>query len=82
MVFSNKWLGKGEPSIEELPTWSLMKYKRFQEEVCDWNQFQYLLEKLDFISKKIDLSIAQLASLYIKEAFKCNAVIIGARLES
>ena len=78
--FSNKWLGKVEPSIEELPTWSLMKYKRFQEEVCDWKQFQDLLEQLDSISKKLDLSIAQLASLFIKEEFHCNSVIIGARL--
>ena len=79
-LFSNKWLGKVEPSIEELPTWSLMKYKRFQEEVCDWKQFQDLLKQLDGISKKLDLSIAQLASLYIKEEFHCNSVIIGARL--
>jgi enamine deaminase RidA (YjgF/YER057c/UK114 family) len=78
--FSNKWLGKVEPSIEDLPTWSLMKYKRFQEEICDWKQFQDLLEQLDSISKKLDLSIAQLASLYIKEEFHCNSVIIGARL--
>ncbi|MCF8317377.1 MAG: aldo/keto reductase [Haliscomenobacter sp.] len=78
--FSNKWLGKVEPSIENLPTWSLMKYKRFQEEVCDWKQFQDLLKQLDSISKKLDLSIAQLASLYIKEEFHCNSVIIGARL--
>ena len=78
--FSNKWLGKEEPSIEDLPTWSLMKYKRFQEEVCDWNQFQDLLKQLDAISKKLDFSIAQLASLYIKEEFHCNSVIIGARL--
>jgi len=78
--FSNKWLGKVEPSIENLPTWSLMKYKRFQEEVCDWKQFQDLLKQLDGISKKLDLSIAQLASLYIKEEFHCNSVIIGARL--
>ena len=78
--FSNKWLGKVEPSIEDLPTWSLMKYKRFQEEVCDWKQFQDLLRQLDGISKKLDLSIAQLASLYIKEEFHCNSVIIGARL--
>ena len=79
-LFSNKWLGKVEPSIEELPTWSLMKYKRFQEEVCDWKQFQDLLKQLDGISKKLDLSIAQLASLYIKDEFHCNSVIIGARL--
>jgi aryl-alcohol dehydrogenase-like predicted oxidoreductase/enamine deaminase RidA (YjgF/YER057c/UK114 family) len=78
--FSNKWLGKVEPSIENLPTWSLMKYKRFQEEVCDWKQFQDLLKQLDGISKQLDLSIAQLASLYIKEEFHCNSVIIGARL--
>ena len=78
--FSNKWLGKVEPSIEDLSTWSLMKYKRFQEEVCDWKQFQDLLKQLDGISKKLDLSIAQLASLYIKDEFHCNSVIIGARL--
>jgi aryl-alcohol dehydrogenase-like predicted oxidoreductase/enamine deaminase RidA (YjgF/YER057c/UK114 family) len=78
--FSNKWLGKVEPSKEDLSTWSLMKYKRFQEEVCDWKQFQDLLKQLDIISKKLDLSIAQLASLYIKEEFQCNSVIIGARL--
>ena len=78
--FSDKWLGKGEPSIEELATWSLMKYKRFQEEVCDWSTFQNLLGKLGDISKNLNISIAQLASLYIKEENSCNSVIIGARL--
>jgi len=35
---------------------------------------------LDEISKERNLSLAQLASLYIKEEFSCNSVIIGARL--
>lgn len=78
--FSDKWLGKGEPASDELTTWSLMKYKRFQEEVCDWPTFQILLQKLDEISKNLNISIAQLASLYIKEEHNCNSVIIGARL--
>jgi aryl-alcohol dehydrogenase-like predicted oxidoreductase len=78
--FSDKWLGKNEPEMADLPTWSLMKYKRFQEEVCDWSQFQTLLQQLDEMSKNLNLSIAQLASLYIKEECSCNSVIIGARL--
>ena len=78
--FSEKWLGKEEPAIEELPTWSLMKYKRFQEEVCDWPTFQILLGKLKELSKNLNVSVAQLASLFIKEESNCNSVIIGARL--
>jgi aryl-alcohol dehydrogenase-like predicted oxidoreductase/enamine deaminase RidA (YjgF/YER057c/UK114 family) len=79
-LISDKWLGKPEPSVEEQSTWSLMKYKRFQEVVGSWPEFQSLLETLNRISKKLNISIAQLAALFIKEESNRNSVIIGARL--
>jgi len=76
---SEKWLRQPEPKIDELATWSQMKYKRFLDQAGDWDTFQELLETLLNISKNKDLSIANIASRYILEQQGVGGVIIGAR---
>jgi len=76
---SEKWLRQPEPKIDELATWSQMKYKRFLDQAGNWDTFQELLETLLTISKNKDLSIANIASRYILEQQGVGGVIIGAR---
>lgn len=77
---SDKWLGKAEPSTQTGATWSQMKYKRFIDVAGGWNRFQELLLTLDFVAKKHQVSIANVASKFIMEQAHVGGVIIGARL--
>jgi aryl-alcohol dehydrogenase-like predicted oxidoreductase len=75
---SERWLGQSDP--EELTTWSQMKYRRFIGEAGGWGFFQGLLQTLDTIAKKYDVSVANIASRFILEHEAVGGVIIGARL--
>jgi aryl-alcohol dehydrogenase-like predicted oxidoreductase/enamine deaminase RidA (YjgF/YER057c/UK114 family) len=77
---TDKWLGKSEPIIEELTTWSEMKYKRFINAAGGWEPFQNLLLTIHKIAIKHKVSMANIASRYILENEAVAAVIIGARL--
>lgn len=75
-----KWLGKTEPSIEQLSTWSEMKYKRFIDAAGGWDVFQNLLQTLHQLAQKHQVSMANMASRFVFENPHVAAVIIGARL--
>ena len=75
---SDRWLEKDEP--ETLVTWSQMKYKRFIDQIGDWENFQNLLQALNTVAKKHSVSIANVASRFIMENEAVGGVIIGARL--
>jgi aryl-alcohol dehydrogenase-like predicted oxidoreductase/enamine deaminase RidA (YjgF/YER057c/UK114 family) len=77
---SNKWLGKPEPSADELGNWSLMKYKRFIDVAGGWEKFQNVLKVLDQVAEEVGSSIATLASKYQLDQKAVGAVIVGARL--
>jgi aryl-alcohol dehydrogenase-like predicted oxidoreductase/enamine deaminase RidA (YjgF/YER057c/UK114 family) len=77
---TNKWLGKKEIPTDELSTWSEMKYKRFIDTIGNWDSFQNLLDKLNAIALKHQVSIANIASKYILEQPAVGGIIIGARL--
>ncbi|MFQ3340799.1 MAG: aryl-alcohol dehydrogenase-like predicted oxidoreductase/enamine deaminase RidA [Flavobacteriaceae bacterium] len=77
---SNRWLGKEEPSLEALQTWSQMKYKRFIDAAGGWAVFQQLLIALEQTATKHGTSIANIASRHVLENNNVAAVIIGARL--
>ncbi len=77
---SNKWLNQPEPVIDDRHTWSQMKYKRFIDLVGDWKDFQSLLQRLDVIARKYDVSIANIATKYIMDQPHVAGVILGARL--
>lgn len=77
---TDKWLGKKEPKIEELETWSEMKYKRFIDAAGGWNLFQNLLNAVKKVSDKHSVSMANIASRFVLENEAVAAIIIGARL--
>jgi len=78
--FSEKWLHQPEPAINEALTWSQMKYKRYIDAAGGWDWYQTLLASLDKIAKKHQVSIATIASTYIKDLPTVGGVIVGARL--
>ena len=77
---TERWLGREEPSMESLETWSQMKYKRYIDTAGGWQPFQALLGTLRDVAERRGLSMANVASRYILEAPAVGAVIIGARL--
>jgi aryl-alcohol dehydrogenase-like predicted oxidoreductase len=79
-LLSDKWLGKSEPTMEELKTWSQMKYKRFIDAGGGWEVYQNLLQVLKKVADKHEVSVANIASRFVLENPHVAAVIIGARL--
>lgn len=79
-LLSEKYLGKPEPSIIDLNTLSLQKYKKMIDSWGDWNLFQRLLLVMDNIAKKHNVSISNVATDYILSKETVAGVIIGARL--
>ena len=77
---TDKWLGKNEPTAEELTTWSQMKYKRFIDAAGGWTPYQNLLQTVKKIADKHDASIANIASRFILANEAVASVIVGARL--
>jgi aryl-alcohol dehydrogenase-like predicted oxidoreductase/enamine deaminase RidA (YjgF/YER057c/UK114 family) len=77
---SEKWLGKPNPNIEDLSTWSQMKYKRFIEVAGGWKIYQELLHTVNDVAQKHDVSIANIACRYILDEPSVAGIIIGARL--
>ena len=74
------WLDKPEPRIEDLATWSQMKYKRFIDAAGGWQVFQDLLHTVANIARKLGVSVANIACRYILEEPAVGGIIIGARL--
>ncbi len=76
---SEKWLDKPEPKMEELATWSEMKYKRFIDQTGSWQTFQHLLKTLAEIAQTQSVDMANVASRFILEQDGVGGVIIGSR---
>ncbi len=80
-LMSERYLGRiQEPSIAELNTLSLRKYKKMIDAWGGWNLFQELLSTLREIAQKHGVSIANVATRYILAKSAVASVIIGARL--
>ena len=77
---TERWLDQPEPSMEALPTWSQMKYKRYIDEAGGWASFQRLLKVLQRTADRHGVSMANIASRFTLEQPAVGAVIIGARL--
>ncbi|MFZ9982937.1 MAG: aldo/keto reductase [Cyclobacteriaceae bacterium] len=77
---TEKWIGKPEPTGEQLSNWSLMKYKRFIDTAGGWDKFQSLLSVLHELATEKNVSVANIASAYILGTTGVSSVIIGARL--
>ena len=78
--FSEKYLNTDEPSMADLSTASLQKYKNMIDVWGGWELFQELLVVLNNIAKKHDCSIANIATKFILDKPLVAGVIIGARL--
>ena len=77
---TERWLGKPEPSMSDLGTWSQMKYKRYIDTAGGWPPFQAVLAAVKTIADRHGVSMANIASRYVLEQPAVGAVIIGARL--
>src|SRR5919206_492960 len=80
-LMSERYLGRTQPpSIAELNTLSLRKYKKMIDAWGGWALFQELLSTLNRIAQKYNVSIANVATRYILDKAAVGGVIIGARL--
>ena len=77
---NESWLGVEEPNSDRLSTWSLMKYKRFIDQIGGWQIFQELLQCVHAIAQKYDVSIANVVSRYMLDQPEVGGITIGARL--
>ena len=77
---TERWLDRQEPAMDELETWSQMKYKRYIDEAGGWGSLQRLLTALKRTADRCGVSMANVASRFILEQTAVGAVIIGARL--
>lgn len=77
---SERYLGKPEPTMSGLYTFSLQKYKNMIDAWGGWDLFQDLLAVLDGVAKKHCVGIANVATKYILDKPAVAGVIIGARL--
>jgi len=74
------WVGSAEPAMDQLETWSQMKYKRFIDAAGGWTRFQDVLSAVQRSAQRLGVSMANVASRYMLEAPAVGGVIIGARL--
>src|ERR687884_483714 len=80
-LMSERYLGRTQPpSIAELDTLSLRKYKKMIDAWGGWDLFQELLSTLKSIAQKYNVGIANVATRYILDKPAVAGVIIGARL--
>lgn len=77
---TDRWLDQPEPAMDQLSTWSQMKYKRFIDTAGGWEPFQHLLQTIKEVAGRHGVSMANVASRYILEQPAVGGVIIGARL--
>ncbi|MFT6216025.1 MAG: aryl-alcohol dehydrogenase-like predicted oxidoreductase/enamine deaminase RidA [Roseivirga sp.] len=77
---TDRWLGKAEPALDDLSTWSEMKYKRFIDAAGGWAPYQNLLETVKKVADKHEVSLANISSRFMLENPAVAAVIVGARL--
>nr|WKN36082.1 aldo/keto reductase [Tunicatimonas sp. TK19036] len=77
---TEKWFDQPEPDMEQLSTWSQMKYKRFIDTAGGWEKYQSLLRVLQDVAAKHQVSMATVATRFILDQPAVGGVIIGARL--
>ena len=79
-LLSDKYLGQSEPTLGELTTASLRKYKQMIDVWGGWGLFQELLATLNAIAAQHGASTANVAIRYILDRPAVAGVIVGVRL--
>ena len=77
---TERWLGVPEPAMDDLETWSQMKYKRFIDAAGGWTAYQAVLAAADRTARRLGVSVANVSCRYMLESEAVGAVIVGARL--
>ena len=77
---TERWVGVPEPAIDDLKTWSQMKYKRFIDAAGGWARFQDVLTAVKRVAQRHGVSMANVATRVILDAPAVGGVIVGARL--
>lgn len=77
---SEKWLGKPEPKDLESLNWSLRKYLRFIQAAGGWSAYQVVLQALNRVAKRHQVSIPAVATRFVLDLPAVSAVIVGSRL--
>lgn len=84
-LLTDRWLGRTEVAADDMPTWSLMKYKRFVEAAearggGGWDALQSLLETQRLIAEARGVSMANIAVRWVLQQPGVAGAIVGARL--
>jgi aryl-alcohol dehydrogenase-like predicted oxidoreductase/enamine deaminase RidA (YjgF/YER057c/UK114 family) len=79
-LLTERWLGRPEPTMDQLQTWSQMKYKRFIDATGGWASFQALLRAIERSAGRLGVSMANVACRAILERPGVGGIIVGARL--
>jgi len=77
---TERWVGTPEPEIEDLESWSRMKYKRFIDEAGGWELFQGLLDAVRSVAEKHGVSMANVACRWVLDRPGVAGIIVGAHL--
>lgn len=75
---TDRYLGAPEPE-PPMENRSLTKYRLIIDEIGGWGAFQSLLETLESVAERHDVSIANVATRYILDQPQVCSVIVGAR---
>lgn len=82
-LLTEKYLSKSIPNIHEIKqNRSLVKYLLIIEDLGGYDKFQAILQELAILGKEKDLSLSQVAILYILQKPQVGSVIVGARNSS
>ena len=79
-LLSEKYLAQPEPSVSDLNTVSLRKYKQMIDAWGGWQQFQELMSVLKWSADRHGVSMSNIAVRYILDRPSVAGVIVGARL--
>jgi aryl-alcohol dehydrogenase-like predicted oxidoreductase/enamine deaminase RidA (YjgF/YER057c/UK114 family) len=77
---TDRWVGRPEPTAEDVPDWSKSKYRRFIEAVGGWAAVQGVLSAAAAIARRHGVSVANVATRWVLEQPAVAAAIVGARL--
>ena len=81
-LLTERWLGAPRPALEDLTTCAEAKYWRFIQAAGGWDAYQHVLECLGEVSKRLKVSIANVACRYMLDLPAVGAIIIGARVRT
>ena len=79
-LLTGKWHSRPRPAGDEVRDWSTMKYLRFVDQIGGWDVLQSILDALNKVAHRQDVSIGNVATRWVLEQDAVAAVIVGARL--